>query len=233
LLEGIIGKEIIVNKFYMTQLTKINGHNFSFEEIEPNLKKHTGNLNQKPVSTEIKTNQQANNSKYIGIGTIESELDYIYNGLWSTENFRWQVVANEIIGSIDLKVFHPVAMVWITREGVGSVMIQQKKDSDIQDIGSKIKNTLVKDFPHLKAECIKNAAKSLGDRFGRNLNRNQEDDLSKLYDTANYIQEINDATKPSELSDIWKRLPKNAKNDLSVIECFTLKKNELNGNGKV
>jgi hypothetical protein len=210
------------------ELVKVNGHNFSFAEMEPDFKKHTGNLNQKPLSTEIKTNQQANNSKYIGIGTIESELDYLYNGLWSTENFRWQVVANEIIGSLDLKVFHPVAMIWLTRTGSASTMIQQKKDSDIQDIGAKIKNTLVKDFPHLKAECIKNAAKSLGDRFGRNLNRNQDDDLSKLHDTANYIQEINDATKLAELSEIWKRLPKNAKNDLNVIEVFTLKKNDLN-----
>jgi hypothetical protein len=39
------------------------------------------------------------------------------------------------------------------------------------DVDAKIKNTLVKDFPHLKAECIKNAAKSLGKYFGRDLNR--------------------------------------------------------------
>lgn len=213
----------------MEAVTKINGSSLSLKKVEPELKKHVANLNQKPQSTDIQTNAQANNSKYIGIGTIESELDYIYNGLWSTENFRWQVVANEIIGSIDLKVFHPAAMAWITRTGVGSAMIQQKKDSDIQDIGAKIKNTLVKDFPHLKAECLKNAAKSLGDRFGRNLNRKHEDELSKMFEVSDYITQINDCKTKDELSLLWKNLPKNAKNDLYVIEVFKNKKTELNG----
>jgi hypothetical protein len=121
-------------------------------------------------------------------------------------------------------------MVWLTRTGSASAMIQQKQGSDIQDIGAKIKNTLVKDFPHLKAECIKNAAKSLGDRFGRDLNRGIDNDLSKLYEASNYIQEINDCTTKEALGEIWKTMPKTAKNDLHVIEVFTNKKNELNGN---
>lgn len=214
----------------MKSLTKTNGNNPLIKEIEPELKKHTGNLNQKPQSNDVKINERANNSKFLTIGTIEAELDYIYNGLWSTENFRWQVVANEIIGSIDLKVFHPIAMVWLTRTGSASAMIQMNKGSDIQDISAKIKNTLVKDFPHLKAECLKNAAKSLGNRFGRDLNRGNDDDLSKLYDTADYIQDINDCQTKENLSELWKALPKTAKNDLYVLDVFKLKKEELNGN---
>lgn len=212
-----------------TKIVKSNGTP-SLKLIEPELKKHIGNLNQAPSSSDIKINDQAKNSKYLTIGTIESEMDFIYNGLWSTENFRWQVVANEVIGSIDLKVFHPVTGSWITRTGCASTMIQQKKDSDITDIGAKIKNTLVKDFPHLKAECIKNAAKSLGARFGRNLNRNQDDDLSKLFAMSTHIEEINDCKTIEQLGLIWKGLPKQAKNDLYVLEVFTLKKSELNGN---
>lgn len=197
------------------------------EQIANDLQRHIGNLNQKPLSIDVKTNKMANDSKYLSIGTIESQLDYEYNGLWTTENFRWQVVANEIIGSIDLKVFNPVVKAWITRTGCGSAMIQQRKDSDITDISAKVKNTLVKDFPHLKAECIKNAAKSLGDKFGRSLNRGEDNELGNLFDMSNHISEINDATDKNQLSEIWKKLPKAAKNDKYVIEVFTNKKNEL------
>lgn len=215
-----------------TQLAKntMNGkHSLSVKEVGEELNKFIGNLNQQPLSTDIKTNAQANNSKYLTIASIEQELDYQYKGLWSTDNFRWQVVANEIIGSIDLKVFHPITMSWITRTGCGSAMIQQKKDSDIKDIGAKIKNTLVKDFPHLKAECIKNAAKSLGAKFGRNLNRIGEDDLDKLYSMDEHINAIEAAKSRDELSDLWKEMPKTAKNDLYVKEVFNKKRSELNG----
>ena len=64
---------------------------------------------------------------------------------------------------------------WITRVGAGAVMIQQKADSDITDIGAKIKNTMTKDYPHLKAECFRNACLSLGKSFGRDLNREFQD----------------------------------------------------------
>src|SRR5690606_28308558 len=107
---------------------------------------------------------------YLPIEKVEEKLNYYFNGLWETRNFKYQVVVNEIVGDIELRVFHPVAGIWLTRSGAGAVMIQQTKGSNITDIGSKIKNTLVKDMGHLKAECIKNAAKSLGVAFGSNLN---------------------------------------------------------------
>ena len=58
-------------------------------------------------------------------------------------------------------------------------MIQTVRDKEVI-IENKIKNTLVKDFPHLKSECIKNAAKSLGVRFGRALNRGKDDEYQYL-----------------------------------------------------
>jgi hypothetical protein len=127
-------------------------------------------LNDTPKTEQIRVNSLANNAKYIGIADVEQKLDEMYSGLWQTDNFRWQVVANEIIGSIDLSVLHPVFKVWIKRTGSAATMIltQSGKEPIVEN---KIKNTLVKDFPHLKAECIKNAAKSLGVVFGRNLNR--------------------------------------------------------------
>jgi hypothetical protein len=145
-------------------------------------------LNQEPSKSEIKTNKMANNSQYLSIATVERLLDENYAGIWNTKNFRWQVVANEIIGSIDLEVYHPAAKMWITRTGAASAMIQTQKGQPIT-VESKYINTLVKDFPHLKAECLKNAAKSLGVRFGRNLNRGQEEEFSYLSENMQSLSE--------------------------------------------
>lgn len=140
-------------------------------------------LNAHPDKSEVRVNKQAKNAEYLPINTIERKLDELYNGLWQTTNFRWEVVANEIIGSIDLKVFHPAAREWLTRTGCASAMIQTKSGQEIS-IASKYPNTLVKDFPHMKAECLKNAAKSLGVVFGRALNRGKDDDYTYLSETV-------------------------------------------------
>lgn len=137
-----------------------------------------------PPKEEVKINKAAGNSNYLPISFIENKLDEAFSGLWQTKNFRWQVIANEIVGSIELGAYHPVIGQWLWREGAGAVMIQQQKGSDITDISAKHKNTLVKDFPHLKAECLKNAAKSLGKAFGRDLNRDFEDSYTPIHDTA-------------------------------------------------
>jgi hypothetical protein len=108
------------------------------------------------------------------------ELDEMFFGLWQTENFKSQVVVNEIIGQIDLVVFHPVIKEWIRRTGTGITPIQMQRGSGITEVSKKIHNTLVKDYPHLKTECLKNAAKSFGKRFGRDLNRNFEDNYQPL-----------------------------------------------------
>ena len=148
-------------------------------------------LNSYPTKSDVKVNKMANNSKYLPINYIERKLDTEFSGLWQIENFRWEVVANEIIGSIDLKVFHPIAKTWLIRTGCAATMILTASGKPAT-VENKIKNTLVKDFPHLKAECLKNAAKSLGVAFGRNLNRGEEDEyqyLSESLPELNKLQE--------------------------------------------
>ena len=120
-------------------------------------------------------------------------------GLWQTENFKSSVVANEIIGQIDFIFFHPTAQTWIRRVGVAATLIQQEAGSDITDIGKKIKNTLVKDYPHLKAECGKNAVRSIGKSFGRDLNRKLEDTYTPYYKVSVSSDEV---TK-KELEDLY------------------------------
>jgi len=138
-------------------------------------------LSKQPPKEEIRQNKQANNADYLPISFIENKLDEIFMGLWSNKNFTSRQIANELVGQIEIEFFHPTAKVWLTRTGVAAVPIQFKSGSDITDITNKIKNTLVKDYPHLKSECIKNAAKSIGKMFGRDLNREYVDTYSPEY----------------------------------------------------
>jgi hypothetical protein len=176
----------------------------------------------------IKINKMANNAKYLPIGEVEKTLDELYSGLWQTTDFHFQVIANEIVGSIYLQVFHPVARVWITRTGAASTMILTIKDKPA-NVDNKIKNTLVKDFPHLKAECIKNAARSLGVKFGRDLNRQEVSDFTDITEHAkdqeyrnDLLRQINELLDNSEMPENQKTAKQNSakKATISQLEKF-------------
>lgn len=145
-------------------------------EIDPrkqeklNLEVWTKQFNADPDVNAVKINRMANNSAYLPISHIENLLDKYFFGLWSTSDFTYQNIANELVGSIELRVRHPLTGEVITRTGVGGVQIRVNKET-----GKKVTNALVADVPHLKAECIKNAAKSIGKVFGRDLSRKNED----------------------------------------------------------
>jgi len=168
-------------------------------------------LNQDPSERVVKRNPHAGNSLYIPISEVEMTLDKMFQGLWQTRNFSHQVVTNEIVGSLELGVYHPHLREWIWRTGTASVMIQQKRGSEITDIGAKIKNTLVKDFPHLKTECVKNAARSLGKLFGRDLNRDDEspympgstEEAIANAEIDKILKQIEDCTTTEQLGPIF------------------------------
>src|SRR6056297_3346831 len=73
----------------------------------------------KPNSKLLKKNKFAGNSTYLEIGYIEAKLDQVYHGLWSWEIDSIQNIVNGVSCVGHLRVFHPVASVWITRSGVG------------------------------------------------------------------------------------------------------------------
>lgn len=162
----------------------------------------------------------ANNSLYLPVSFITTKLDEIYAGLWNFQMLREEVIANEIIGVGLLEVFHPVAQTWIKRTGTASVLIQQVSkerggSGRISNIDDKIKNTLVKDFPHLESECLKSAAKKLGKMFGRDLNRQHEDVYTPIYtEQINQTEGLSTATDAmskavlkEEFAEIWNAYP--------------------------
>lgn len=118
------------------------------------------------------------------ISYVEMTLDELYFGLWETVNFKSQLIANEVVGSLELRVFHPITQQWISRTGTASIIIMvdrvpdgvtgQEKNRWALDPSNKKSNALDMAYPKLKAECTKNAAKSLGKIFGRDLNRKEK-----------------------------------------------------------
>jgi len=149
------------------------------------------------------------------ISFLEHELDQIYMGLWKTSNFRTYVIANEIVGTIDLEVFDPSVGIWLKRSGSAAVMIMQKSGAEATDISAKIKNTLGKDYSKLETMCLKKAAKTLGKRFGRDLNRKHEDEYEEIYTNEVLVQslmpeltaEFATCNNRVDLTAVWKKYP--------------------------
>lgn len=166
------------------------------EDVRINLQNFTLKLSHQPHVSTIQTTPDGKAS-YLPIDCIETQLDEYFFGLWKTENFRWSNCANEIVCSIDLIVFHPTAQTWIARTGAASIQVmvdavpdaiknnRQEKNKWALDLANKKAGALDMGFPKLKTECIKNAAQSLGNIFGRNLNRNFKDVFTPLVKPQN------------------------------------------------
>lgn len=159
-------------------------------------------LNQLPPSDSL-TETPDGQALSILISHIEMTLDEMFFGLWDTYDYRWQTIANEVVGSLILEVTHPVTNKTIRRTGAAAVQImvdavpdelkpnagdtkeraaKRKKERNqwALDPDNKKSNAMDKEFPKLKAECVKNAAQSLGKLFGRDLNRKRSDNFKPL-----------------------------------------------------
>ena len=203
-------------------------------------------LHKEPSDKETKKNKMANDSEYLPISFLEMTLDEIFFGLWQTKNFQTQAIANEIVGSIELYYFHPVAKTWLIRVGAAAVQVQMKSvekggDGDITNIRNKITNTLTKDYPHLKADCFRNACLSLGKTFGRDLNRKFEDQYNpvitetkpigveeKAKELINLIDEIPELGLQAMYKDDLKKARKEGKFNIEFVDMMIVKvKNDL------
>lgn len=203
----------------MDQLAKTDAFLQRFETYEKwtdELTKFTNALKALPAQTDVRVNAQANDSKYIPIGSIEEKLDYYFFGLWNTTDFHYSVIVNEVVCHLQLEVLHPQTGFWIKRVGVAGTQIQLKKGSDVTDVSAKIANTLGKDFPHAKAEAIKNAAKSLGNIFGRNLNRGPQDAALDIVTVEDAEIRITSMETQAELAAYFKSLPVTMQSDKRI-----------------
>lgn len=145
------------------------------------------NLNSPPPKIE----KSPDGSDEIPISYVEAMLDSIYMRLWGIENASFTVVANEICCDLTLWIIDPQHKVKITRFGTAALPIMMDKIP--QGLEGKERNlwalSMENKKPHalklqraaVKQIALKNAAKSLGIIFGRNLNRKHVDSPDEFY----------------------------------------------------
>jgi len=157
----------------------------------------------------------------VAISHVQTTLDEYFFGLWETKNFRWQTHGNKVMGCLDLVVTNPVTGLTIMRQGAAAVNITKDQVPDIMNTSTDIKteedDELELGFPALISLCTKNAAKSLGKMFGRDLNRTITDNFQGLLKqpaispNAEVTQEMRDLieakTDPIELDDMYENNP--------------------------
>jgi hypothetical protein len=187
------------------------------------------------------------------ISYIEAKLDEIYLDQWGMEDETVQFFANEAIMSATLWVIHPVTGRKITRLGCAAIQIMVDKVPDNIKYDAKAKNTwaldmankkpnaLTLNFPKLRALTLKNAAKSLGNVFGRNLNRKLEDTpdesfYSNVFDGNEKltvaIKELKSANTAEQFNDIWNKYPELQADEEFRKEFLYYKKINSYGNAK-
>jgi hypothetical protein len=178
-------------------------------------------LNSPPDLAELEKTPD-NKAFSLPISFVEMTLDELFLGLWSTENYKWSAIANEVQGSIELVVTHPVTGKEIRRTGAASIVITVDSLSDEEKSAmgkqarnlyalnpeNKKPNALDMGFPKLKAECLKNAAQSLGKILGRDINRKKQDTFKATYKTLN----------PDGFNVLVERIKKGEKNLIAVAE---------------
>ena len=145
--------------------------------------------------------------KYTGvlglpISIVEGLLDGFFLGDWTTENIQFQRIENEILVTLTLCVCNPVTgrVRCVTGAAAGQIRTV-KPPNDIKnasdrrawglDMNNKGVNCLESVFPSIKSMAIKNAAKSLGKIFGRDLNRDNvfERDMEMISEEESLIMQ--------------------------------------------
>lgn len=147
-------------------------------------------LNKAPAKSEIKINPYANDSQYIPIAVIEQRLDEIYAGLWSIDRCEIQVIANSVVCTLVLSVYHPIAKVILRRSGVGAIPIQLNKGEKDMSFSTIKSDAIRKNAPAAKSQALRNAAQSLGSIFGRNLNREDIADYQPISEQVEQFEPL-------------------------------------------
>lgn len=141
-------------------------------------------LNQQPDPKSIEKTPDGR-AYSLPISHVEMTLDELFFGLWSTRNFNSKVISNEVCAEMELVVIHPVTGDEVVRTGTAAVQITvdkvpegvsgQERNRWALNPDNKKPNALDMSYPKLKAECLKNAAATLGKIFGRDINRKNAD----------------------------------------------------------
>ena len=133
------------------------------------LEKFNKLLNKEPLDSDLKTEQ---NGLSIPISKLESKMDDIFGaGNWSRKTTQSYREINEFIVVCEISYIHPVTGILITRSGIGSVPIQVGAKENPLDVQKKKSKALHYNAPAAQGYAFKNAVKSIGKWFGRDILR--------------------------------------------------------------
>jgi len=102
----------------------------------------------KPVEKDkLVTHHIAKDMKYLPISFMEMALDELFFGQWSTTDFHYTLITNEVVGDITLIVEHPTTKREIRRIGADAVQIMvdsppiemKYKDGDSRQVSASKK----------------------------------------------------------------------------------------------
>jgi hypothetical protein len=183
-------------------------------------------LSQNPPETRV--NDKANNSLYVPIQVSEELLDFLFPMSWSFEFRASSTIANEVI--MDGELVIDCGPIKIKRWGAGAEPIQFKSGAGPLDLDKKISNTLAKDYPNAKAEAFRNACKSLGNVFGRNLSRKNADKTpyqpSRVLGDK-YTEALQNAATEADLKAVFASIPQEFQADAVIVNLFKERIQEL------
>lgn len=110
---------------------------------------------------------------YLPITAIERLLDGLFES-WTVEILREGTVINGFYTVVRLSAKIPYSDKVLVADGIGFAEFQTKKGASPTDFTQLSQGAGIMAVPKSKTEAIKNAAKSLGNLFGRNLARNDD-----------------------------------------------------------
>jgi predicted RecA/RadA family phage recombinase len=116
---------------------------------------------------------------YLPITAVERLLDGLFAS-WSAEILREGHVVNGFYIIVRLTARIPNSDKVLTADGIGFAEFQTKSGASPTDFTNLMQGAGVVAIPKAKTEAIKNAAKSFGNLFGRNLLRNDDQSDSEL-----------------------------------------------------
>ena len=152
------------------------------QEMRDRLMNFVKFINKKPPHQRVKKNKFANNADYLPIGFYEREMDKVFCGQWKSRFVGGTKFAgaHSIVVDMEVDFKHPVTGEWLTRCGTGASQMQMDaKTGNVRDKAVEIA------APRAKTMAFKNACKSIGDLFGRHLNREDEGEMENYYKPLN------------------------------------------------
>lgn len=160
-------------------------------------------LNKEPKTQWVKTNAQANNSKYLPIDKTEFLLDMIFQE-WKVEIISTTLIVNSLVTIVRVHYLDPVTGEWKFHDGIGAKDLQMNKGAVPTDITQMKPNAVMMAAPMSKSYAIKDATHHLGRLFGRDLNRKDVEEYKEIYTEPNHERErfkelVNNAANTDEL----------------------------------